>query len=43
MPSRILSALRNMTEKLIPNPNKETSIENPFINNDNYVDGLVEP
>ena len=30
-------------EKLIPNPNKETSIENPFINNDNYVDGLVEP
>ena len=41
-PSRILSALREMSEKLIPNPDKN-DMENPFIENPTYVEGIDVP
>ena len=41
-PSRILSAFREMSEKLIPNPDKK-DMENPFIENPTYVEGIDVP
>ena len=43
-PVRILNALRNMAEKQIPHPSKRfTDIDKPFIDNPNYVEGLIVP